>query len=82
MSFRNTKSNQKGKYIIIPTGGLCNRLRVIASVLEMIDSTQNDIEIIWHKSKECSAEFTQICLPHPTTSTIISSTLFTHWTIC
>lgn len=44
-------------YIIVPTGGLCNRLRVIFSWLQYSIEQQKHLMIIWQQCEECPGIF-------------------------
>lgn len=55
--------NKLKHLIVIPTGGLCNRLRVIASVLKVVDTSKTKVEIFWHKNEECFCDFEDILQP-------------------
>jgi hypothetical protein len=44
-------------YVIEPTGGLCNKLRVIFSYYKFLKSNDNNLTVIWIKSPECPGYF-------------------------
>ena len=43
--------------ILVPYGGLCNRLRVIASGVSVAKKINAKLTIIWHKIPECYIEY-------------------------
>lgn len=48
------------KLTIVPSGGLCNRLRVILSAAEYCRINSRKLEIIWLKNKECFIHFYEL----------------------
>ena len=42
---------------IIPTGGLCNYLRVVFSYNEYAKSINKKLTVIWNVTKECNGFF-------------------------
>ena len=51
--------------IVWPFNGLCNRMRMIASAIELGQRTQKKVILIWLKSDECSAEFRELFADNP-----------------
>lgn len=43
--------------IIEPTGGLCNRLRVLFSYYKLAESKQQQLHVIWTPNEECPGHF-------------------------
>ncbi|WP_338764825.1 hypothetical protein WAF17_00385 [Bernardetia sp. ABR2-2B] len=54
------------KIVVQPTGGLCNRLRAIESVLQLLKTTdQTDyITVIWENNHELGASYESLFLPN------------------
>lgn len=49
---------------VIPVGGLCNRMRVIASVVQVSKNLNYDkCSVYWNRNKDCYAEFNDLFLP-------------------
>lgn len=48
---------------LVPLGGLCNRLRVVLSALQLATQTNGGITIEWASNKECQAFFNELFLP-------------------
>lgn len=53
------------KIILIPYGGLCNRMRVMASGIVLAHNLDMELEIIWNKIAECYVRFDELFLPIP-----------------
>lgn len=53
---------------ITPQGGLCNRLRVLFSAIQVANNGAGPIEIHWAKNPECCAWFEELFLPISTPS--------------
>ncbi len=51
------------KVHLIPYGGLCNRMRVIASCIELCKETQNSLTIHWNEIPECMANWGDLFEP-------------------
>lgn len=48
------------KIIIVPNGGLANRMRAIASAYTLSRDSGRDLEVIWYKNKELNCPYTSI----------------------
>ena len=48
---------------LVPTGGLGNRMRAIASAIAIAEHYQAPIEILWNARKGLNANFEQLFLP-------------------
>lgn len=59
------------KIKLVPTGGLCNRMRAIASGIAIAQHYQASIEILWNVRKGLNANFDQLFLPIDNTTTHI-----------
>jgi len=42
---------------VIPRGGLCNRLRVVASSLEFAGACRQPLQVVWYRSRDMNARF-------------------------
>jgi len=47
----------------VPLGGLCNRMRAIASGVHLAKEKGSDIIIYWHKNRDCFAHFSELFQP-------------------
>lgn len=48
---------------LVPTGGLGNRMRAIASAIAIAQHYQASLEILWNERKGLNANFEQLFLP-------------------
>lgn len=51
------------KITFVPIGGLCNRIRAMASGVFISKKSESVINIYWKKDKDCFADFTDLFLP-------------------
>lgn len=63
------------KIYVWPEGGLCNRMRVIASAYKLSKELGNGIEVIWCQNKDLNASFSDLfeSLPFPLTNVKVGS---------
>ncbi|MDP4276805.1 MAG: hypothetical protein Q8914_04135 [Bacteroidota bacterium] len=48
---------------LVPIGGLCNRMRAMASGVSMAEHLDGTITVCWEKNKDCLADFGELFLP-------------------
>ena len=49
---------------VYPEGGLCNRMRVVASALAFaLSSPESRVRVVWRNNRECAARFTDLFQP-------------------
>lgn len=51
------------RIVIVPEGGLCNRLRVLLSISALMSEIDRPVRLAWSKSAECGAWFEELFLP-------------------
>jgi len=54
---------QKNILEIVPYGGLCNRMRVIASARDIAQQKNYELRIYWEVNKDCNALFNELFQP-------------------
>lgn len=61
----------------VPVGGLCNRLRAMASVVQLADDCRADVRFLWQIHPECAAPFDALfeALPRHNVAVISSKRL-------
>lgn len=48
---------------VVPQGGLCNRLRVVLSVLYLSQQLHAEVQVEWAENEECRARFDDLFVP-------------------
>lgn len=56
---------KKGLLMMIPSGGLANRMRAIASAYAMTQNTGNRLQIVWFQDWALNAPFEAVFMPSP-----------------
>lgn len=56
---------KKNTFMFVPSGGLANRMRAIASACSMTRLTGNDLQIVWFQDWALNAPFYSIFKPQP-----------------
>lgn len=56
----NTENNRKKGIVVVPAGGLANRMRALASALWYADALSRPLTVVWHKNDEFNASFGDI----------------------
>ena len=51
---------KRSRIILIPIGGLANRMRAIASGWSLANAVQKDFIVVWHRNYELNASFNNI----------------------
>lgn len=59
---------RKGSLMFIPSGGLANRMRAIASAYTLAEKTGSQLQVIWFQDWGMGCAFTDIFLPTPLVS--------------
>lgn len=62
-TFRVSPDCSRRKLILVPQGGLCNRLRLVLSAFGALKNGVAPIEIHWARNAECRAWFEDLFLP-------------------
>jgi len=59
---------------LVPIGGLCNRMRAIASGVFVSKALGIPLKVVWKKNNDCYADFSDLfCLPSSLSSAFLSS---------
>ncbi len=57
--------------IVQPSGGLCNRMRVLDSAISLAENVNKDLYVIWNQNKDCNCKFRDLFIHTPKVTSFV-----------